>query len=347
MLFYLGTIPVTLFLCCAPLCAEDAISPPPNEPFLPTNSEECVAFNSAYTKWIDKIAEARLKCIDEHPTSHFDTVAAPMSCVQGGWAGGKSTVMRACARIEDQWCRATVDRQKKFEVCMAQVEDYKKKEIVDEAILHRKTDREKTSSDDEIDKTFRAINKTTDKLHEGQNDVVKKYEETGVDTIKAMEKQAFSELDKALRDADFAELTRAEKPRPVVNPQMDTKRLQKADEPGAKFRNTTWNYQIMIASKTRNISEQYDTTLYFDSGDGVSLRTQVTAYPGMHSRNLQHHGTWTVEGDHLVIQYENRSSYCRIDDDYIECDSRIRDGYIESDDGAVFNLLDREGTHPK
>jgi hypothetical protein len=88
-------------------------------------------------------------------------------------------------------------------------ENKKKKEILDEVILHKQPDREKTASDDEIDKAFKVINKETEKLHEGQNKIVEKYEETGVDTIKAMEKQAFSELDKAFRDADSAELTRA------------------------------------------------------------------------------------------------------------------------------------------
>jgi len=155
---------------------------------------------------MDTISQAYSSCLNS--ANLFDVGPAPSSCIEGGWAGGQSTIPRACFRLQDQWCRAVLEKDKKFAACMSEVaENNKKKEIMREVILHQDPDRPTTSSDDEIDNAFNAIKSTG--ITQGQNDAVQKYEETGVDMIKAMEKQAFSELDNAFRQADFDELTQA------------------------------------------------------------------------------------------------------------------------------------------
>ena len=290
-------------LSCFPIWAQEAIPPIPSEPLIPTSSEECVAFLNAYTKVADRIQEVRMKCIDAHPGEHFDVVAAPMSCVEGGWASGKSTVMRACARVEDQWCRATVDQQKKFDECMAQVEENKKKkEITDEVILHKKPEREKTPSDDEIDNAFKAINAKG--ITKGQNKLVGKYEETGADTIKAMEKDAFSELDRAFRDLDFAELKRAEQPKPappnLVERKADVPVESKADVP--TLRDTVWSCTRDDINITRNMYDgKYVETFRF-YGDGRATKDWGSS-PGAAGTPMIWEGTWSQTSDGAIIEW--------------------------------------------
>src|SRR5713226_687655 len=72
--------------------AQDPIPPAPSEPLLPTNSQDCVDFSNAYQKFLDKIGEAKTKCINENLNEgYLHIVAAPSSCVEGGWSGNSST----------------------------------------------------------------------------------------------------------------------------------------------------------------------------------------------------------------------------------------------------------------
>ena len=285
--------------------AQEAIPLAPNEPIAPTSPDECVAFNNAYTKVIDIIAEARLKCIDAHPTGHFDTVGAPMSCIEGGWAGGKSTVMRACARIEDQWCRATTDRQKKFDACMSEVEENKKKKDIAEGILLGNGKKVKDligdaiqgkkpvkgASDDEIDLAFLAVGAAAKPK---QNEVVGAIQDAGLGILNSLEKDAFSELDKAFRDADFAELTRASQPRPAPQaPALISNRRSEPEDPGAILHNTVWtSYDQNGNSFTLRFGSGREVTMdYFRAGEGSMPSDR---------------GTWELQGGSINIQWEDR-----------------------------------------
>jgi hypothetical protein len=255
----------TFLVCCALTGAQEAIPPAPSQPFAPTTAAECTAFNTAYQKVMDKLNEAKNQCAGQ--PSHFDTVAAPMSCIQGGWANGKATVMRACARIEDQWCRAVGDREKKFAACMGQVEENQKKKklaedllfgkdktkkaVVEGTLLGPKSDPEKGASDDEIDLAFKAIKLGAKPATGKENKVVSKIQDAGLGVISSLEKDAFSELDNAFKEADFAELTRAEQPRP--SPPAAVIREHSTDTPSApvsleshRLAGTRWEYRERV-----------------------------------------------------------------------------------------------------
>jgi hypothetical protein len=283
-----------LAVFCVRAMAQTAIPPVPSEPLLPTDIQDCNDFRAAYTKVLDKINEAVVAC---RPANIQDVVAGPSSCIE--WSKGSAlfkTVPRTCARVNDQWCRAALDLDQKFDDCKVKVENYEiKKRIIEEAFLHKKPDRQRTDTDDEIDLAFKAINAKG--ITGGQSKIVQAVETSGVDVIKATEKEAFAELDNTLRRDDFAEINRALLPPPALDrkPTGPVANSPRKLDPST-IQNTSWTWT--------GVETRY--TLHFSVDDRVTK--EVMSYG---NRRL-YEGTWKPAEDGVIVEwrYDVTSAYC-------------------------------------
>jgi len=318
------------------LWAQEAIPPAPIEPLLPTSAEQCSAFRDAYSKVIQKMHEASGNCIVKTFQTPGWTVNVPptLSCIEAGHA---VSVRRLCAKYSDQYCRAELDQNKKVAACMAKVEEYEMKiriakAVAEEAakallpkplqaVLPKKPEPEKTSTNDEIGRAFEAVDKAREKLTGQQPKVVQKVDENGVRTIKAIEREAFSELDKAFRDADFAELTRATKPASTNGP--GSNRSASATHPSqdadlaAALNNTKWVERYQDDNQRQSSYPNYwERTYSFGQGNKViqEVREIIDIYQG---RQMRYTGIMEHNGQEILIRWTGvedlrHDGWCRL-----------------------------------
>jgi len=300
-------LPLVLAIPTVQLLSQVTIPPVPSEPLLPTDDKECEQFRVKYQKVINAITEAISKCITLD--NIYDKVAAPSSCLQ--WSKGNSlgqTSVRACYKLDDRKCRAFLDEDKKLTQCLAEVkENRKKKEVIQDALKVKKPDRPKAKADDEIDTAFdriKASNVTT------KNEAISGYQEKGIDTIGAMEKQNFAELDKAFKQADEAELQRAEHPAPPVRLPTPPHPVQQRDQ-APTVANTTWSVGRNDPNMTQNpYNGSYTETIHFHA-DGTVTQEVGDALTAA-ERHYILEGTWTQtsNGVQVIWRVSRTPSYC-------------------------------------
>ena len=162
-----------LILCVASLSAQDGVPSAPAEPLLPTTSKECSDFSHQYqTSVVDKLMTSLMDTPMSGPQ-----VACPQSCIQGGW-GCAGSITQSLFTPKDRWCRAVADRDKKFKTCMSEVEANQfKRRVAEQVFEHKKPDRPKATTDDEIDAAFKIINHKG--MTQGQNKVVSQIQVQG------------------------------------------------------------------------------------------------------------------------------------------------------------------------